>query len=122
MSGFYGEVYNQTAEQLEDRAMKKMHDDAELLLRNTISAYSSLLPVRQNLTVNHQANSYALLPVWAYTYHYRNKIYRFHVNGQTGKVVGKSPISAKKAVLSCATVFFGVLALAAMAVQILEVL
>ena len=122
MSGFYGEVYNQTAEQLEERALGKMRTDAELLLRNTISDYSSLSPVKQNLSANNQAKNYALLPLWAYTYHYNNKIYRFHINGQTGKVVGKSPISVKKAVLSCATVFFAILAIASMAVQILEVL
>ena len=37
-----------------------------------------------------------LLPVWISSYKYKNKVYRFLVNGQTGKVQGKSPVSPWK--------------------------
>ena len=36
---------------------------------------------------------YLLLPVWVSAFKYKNKLYRFVVNGQTGKVGGKAPIS-----------------------------
>jgi DNA-directed RNA polymerase subunit RPC12/RpoP len=36
---------------------------------------------------------HVLLPVWIAAYRYRNKVYRFLVNGQTGEVVGKAPWS-----------------------------
>lgn len=36
---------------------------------------------------------YLLLPVWNSSFKYKNKVYNFMVNGQTGKVSGKSPIS-----------------------------
>jgi hypothetical protein len=39
---------------------------------------------------------YVLLPIWMVTYHYRGKDYIFAMNGQTGKVVGKPPISRAK--------------------------
>jgi hypothetical protein len=37
---------------------------------------------------------YLLLPAWVSTFKYKNKLYRFVVNGQTGKVGGQAPISA----------------------------
>lgn len=37
-----------------------------------------------------------LLPVYLLSYRYRNKLYRFLVNGQTGKCAGDKPVSAVK--------------------------
>lgn len=34
-----------------------------------------------------------VLPLWISTYRYNNKIYHFMINGQTGRVYGKKPIS-----------------------------
>lgn len=45
---------------------------------------------------------YLLLPVWISNYQYKNKIYHFMVNGQTGKVSGKTPISAVKVAFAIA--------------------
>lgn len=36
---------------------------------------------------------YLMLPIWNSTFKYKEKIYHFMVNGQTGKVAGKTPIS-----------------------------
>ena len=41
--------------------------------------------------INRDAVSYALLPVWFATYHYRGKHQTIMVNAQTGKVVGGLP-------------------------------
>lgn len=43
---------------------------------------------------------YLLLPVWISSYKYKEKVYQFMVNGQTGKVSGKTPISVPKVVIS----------------------
>ncbi len=37
-----------------------------------------------------------LLPVYLLAYRYQDKLYRFMVNGQTGKVVGEKPLSWKR--------------------------
>ena len=37
---------------------------------------------------------YLLVPVWLSSFKYNDKVYNFVVNGQTGKVGGKAPISA----------------------------
>jgi hypothetical protein len=43
---------------------------------------------------------YLLLPVWISSYKYKDKVYQFMVNGQTGKVAGKIPISVPKVIIT----------------------
>jgi LSD1 subclass zinc finger protein len=42
---------------------------------------------------------HVLLPVWISAYRYRDKVYRFLINGQTGEVAGESPMSWQKVTL-----------------------
>lgn len=42
---------------------------------------------------------HVLLPVWIASYRYREQVYRFLVNGQTGEVTGKAPWSVLKIAL-----------------------
>lgn len=51
---------------------------------------------------------YLLLPIWVSNYKYKDKVYQFMVNGQTGKVSGKTPISVPKVIITVV----GVIALA----------
>ena len=41
-----------------------------------------------------------MLPVWISSFTYKGKIYQFMVNGQTGKVSGKVPISPWRVLLA----------------------
>ncbi|MFZ2539413.1 MAG: hypothetical protein WAX04_10990 [Oscillospiraceae bacterium] len=45
--------------------------------------------IHENITYK-----YLLLPVWISSFKYKRKTYQFMVNGQTGKVGGKTPVSA----------------------------
>lgn len=42
---------------------------------------------------------YLLVPTWISSFKYKDKVYQFAVNGQTGKVGGKSPVSVWKVLL-----------------------
>ena len=55
---------------------------------------------------------HVLLPVWISAYRYRDKVYRFLVNGQTGEVSGDSPLSwAKVTLLTIGIVIFFIILL-----------
>lgn len=43
---------------------------------------------------------YLMLPIWMSNFQFKGKIYNFMVNGQTGKVSGKAPVSPFKVVLT----------------------
>lgn len=44
---------------------------------------------------------YLLLPLWISSFEYNGKIYQFMVNGQTGKVGGKAPVSPLLVIVAC---------------------
>ncbi len=46
-----------------------------------------------------QTFKHIVLPLWMASYTYRNKTYRFFINGQTGKIVGDKPVSWVKIAL-----------------------
>lgn len=43
---------------------------------------------------------YLLLPVWLSSFKYKNKVFQFMVNGETGKVGGNAPISALRVAIA----------------------
>lgn len=43
---------------------------------------------------------YIMVPVWMSSFKYKEKTYQFVVNGQTGKVGGKAPVSAFRVILA----------------------
>lgn len=122
MSGFYGEIYNQTAEELEGRAREKSRSASEELMQGSLQAYDTVRAVHRNLDLEQRGNYYALMPVWQYLYRYKGKVYQYHVNGQTGKVVGTTPVSMTKVISYSISVFAVVTAVCCMAVRVLEIL
>lgn len=96
MSGFCGEMYSEDAEKMRPRARKKAVDNAEALLRESLSGYSNLRVIHKNVSTQDNATNYALMPVWHYKYSYGGKSYDYYINGQTGKAVGITPVSKAK--------------------------
>ncbi|MGN0495502.1 MAG: hypothetical protein ACI4GW_04685 [Lachnospiraceae bacterium] len=56
--------------------------------------------VRLNTTFTNKTYKYLLLPIWVSNFKYNDKVYQFMVNGQTGKISGKTPISVPKVVIT----------------------
>ena len=70
-----------------------------------IRGYDSVSVSSSNINLEDLKNSYALLPVWMLNIKYKDKIYTFAMNGQTGKMIGDYPVDKKKAVLLGISVF-----------------
>lgn len=121
MSGFRGELYSVDGPTLEPRAKAKVRKDAVALMQETIGGYSSVVPECDDCQCQTKEENYALLPVWNYKYRYRGKEYLFRLNGETGKLIGKAPLSVGKMIGCAATVFSLVTAMGYMLRMILEV-
>ena len=52
--------------------------------------------VHVNVQITEMSGEPALLPVWIMAYRFRESVFRFLVNGQTGKATGRTPISFVK--------------------------
>lgn len=96
LSGFEAERYSEGLMEIEPRAQEKARRDSEELLREELGGYTTLSAQRKHLNLQRQTAKYALLPVWVYHYSYFGKKYTYYVNGQTGKILGKTPTSKGK--------------------------
>lgn len=105
MSGFQGEIYSDNADALRLRAENKAEADSNAMVRESVSGYATVTEEREQINLQQKKCEYALLPVWIYDFNFQGETYRFHVNGQTGKVIGKTPVAYGKVVGYSATVF-----------------
>lgn len=96
LAGYIAEKYNYDDETLFPRVKEKIKTHIDSYIRSTIKGYSSVQYKNKDINTNKLNSFYVLLPVWMVYYDYNDKEHIFAMNGQTGKVVGKPPISYKK--------------------------
>lgn len=99
MSGFLGEIYNLSADELAERAEEKISDSADTIMKESMTNYTLRKAEVDNVSMERGETEFVLLPVWQYTYKHAGKEFVFYINGQSGKVVGKTPIDAGKVAL-----------------------
>lgn len=96
LAGYIAEKYSYDEKQLLPRAKTKVNEFIESDIRSTISGYTSVHYKNKKIATKKRNSYYTLLPVWIVSYDYEQAERTFVMNGQTGKVVGKPPISAAK--------------------------
>ncbi|KMJ56979.1 hypothetical protein AB685_18425 [Bacillus sp. LL01] len=94
--GYVAEKYNYDNEELLPRAKDKISGYIDSYIHSTLSGYQSISFKEKKIDTNSVSNHYVLLPVWMISYDYAQSEHTFAMNGQTGKVVGKPPISMGK--------------------------
>jgi DNA-directed RNA polymerase subunit RPC12/RpoP len=96
LAGFISEKYSYTDEELLPRAKGKIKGYIDSYISSTMAGYNTVNFRDKQIHTTTGKSDYVLLPVWMVYYDYNKKNYTFAMNGQTGKVVGKPPISKKK--------------------------
>lgn len=98
LSGFFGEIYNYTWDEFIEHANIKTINSTKALLSESIMGYATLTPSPSSCipVVNKLDVKYALFPVYVYDFYWKGIKYPIYVNGQTGKCVGRTPVSKKK--------------------------
>ena len=115
MAGFNGEIPSVTADISRPRVEAKASSSAIAYVRESLSGYTSVTNERSTFKIDPIATDMDMIPVWEYEVPYKDKNYRFHINGQTGKIVGETPIALSR-VLGFSGFMFGSLVLIAWAV------
>ena len=105
MSGYEAEIYSDSALDMQERAETKAKKDTYALIRDSVTGYATITHENEHIDLHRKSCNYALLPVWIYDFRYQGETYQFHVNGQTGKVIGKTPVAHRKVLGYSATVF-----------------
>lgn len=96
MAGFVAESYTVKAKTAWERAKAKIASTIRDGICNKIQRDHNTSQARVLNVQTSYADvtyKYLLLPVWVSSFQYSGKIYQFMINGQTGEVYGKTPIS-----------------------------
>lgn len=102
LQGFVAERYSIGLDDGWKIAKQEIHDHLESQIKAEIYArhHADVISNLQFSTVHSNITyKYLMLPLWLSSFKYREKQYQFMVNGQTGKVGGKYPISPFKVAL-----------------------
>ena len=109
LTGFVAKKRDVERETLGEEVRERMQDYADRLLRGTIDGQVSKTAPRMQIHKSHW--EYALMPVWVLTYRDKEgQIYKYAMNGYTGKVYGELPISKVKLALMFAAIMAAVAA------------
>lgn len=98
LAGFSSEHYTLKLKTGWDSAKFKINDNIRSTILHSYN-YDVVSYLNVNTTYNSIKYKYVLLPVWIGNYVYHKKIYRFIANGESGRMYGKTPISALKVTL-----------------------
>ena len=96
LSGFLADKYDVESDAGKDRIRSRVNNSLEDMVQSSMIGYSSVMPARKNIHVSHSKVRYVLMPVWILNTRYRDKLYTFAMNGQTGKMTGTLPICPKR--------------------------
>ena len=114
LAGFQAEKYGLNAQELQPRAKDRVRKYAEKYLADSIRGYSTTTYQKRECLVNKANEFYTLLPVWTLRYEYKGEKMTYTMNGQTGKIIGKAPVSGSRVAKWAGILYGGSLALLAL--------
>jgi hypothetical protein len=96
LAGYLAEKYDFDSDKLMPRLTEKINRYIDSFVSSQFSGYSTVNYNAKNIDVVRRNTYYAMMPVWMVCYDYKDAEHIFAMNGETGKVVGKPPISKAK--------------------------
>lgn len=97
LSGYLAQNYDVDSKELTPRVKERMEQSLTRLCEKTVLGYQTKILSHKHIFNKEGEINYALLPVWILNTKYKDTIYTFAMNGQTGKFVGELPIDKAKA-------------------------
>lgn len=119
LAGYLADKYDVSADASVERANNRIRQSMEDIFRSSISAsYTSVMKENGSINIQNGKAKYALYPVWVLTTKWRDQVYLFIMNGQTGKFVGELPTD-KGAYWKYWGMFTGIFAAIVLAISLL---
>lgn len=100
MAGFFSEQPDDEKEATIPRAQQRALLSMQEQMKQSAGTYNSKKLARFANQFTNERASYAMLPVWLLNVSHKDKDYLFAINGDSGKVVGKLPMSISKLLLT----------------------
>ncbi len=112
LSGYLADKYDVPAEDVGRRIQQRVEATFDQQVRTSMLPYTTAIPTARQLHLKDSRARYALMPVWVLNTRYKDKMYSFVMNGQTGKMTGQLPVCPKRTAAWFAGICAGVTALA----------
>ena len=103
--GFLSEKYNLTNEEMIKEANNKAKNLFIEEMKKDIKGYDKITEIKNSINLNNLNSYNVLLPIWFLNIKYKNKVYTFVMNGQTGKIEGNIPVDIKKTIFMWISLF-----------------
>ncbi|MDD2981049.1 MAG: hypothetical protein PHN80_13920 [Hespellia sp.] len=97
LSGYFADKYDVSSKENEPRVNQRVKNSTEEAFRRSVKGYEMVTPRNSNVNIKNGRVSYVMMPVWMLSTKYKDKVYTFAMNGQTGKMVGELPVDTGKA-------------------------
>lgn len=104
LAGYLSEKYNYTDKEMFPRVRQRATQYMEDFISNSIRGYASKNIINRDYNIGQLKADYALFPIWMVYYDYNHSEYTFAMNGQTGKIAGKPPLSKGKTIGGAAAI------------------
>ncbi|MBR5519665.1 MAG: hypothetical protein IKU55_03000 [Clostridia bacterium] len=104
LAGYVSERYSVGLHDAWENTKPKVDRRIENAIERQIRNYYHADHVRitsRNTMYNDLTYKYLLVPLWQSSFEYKGKTFQFMVNGQTGQVGGKAPVSALRVAIAC---------------------
>lgn len=106
LSGFLAEKRNLEYPEAQENVREQVEEYSRRIFESSVKGgYGSVSNKNMSAGIINSSHKYILLPVWVLTYVSNGKNYYFAMNGQTGKAVGKLPLSKLKVAAAAFGIF-----------------
>ena len=99
LAGIAADRYDVDKDITFNRATERFRDGTVQAFIGDVKGYENVRVSESTLQFSNTNACYALYPVWILNTRWKDKSFRFAVNGQTGKIAGNLPISAGKSTM-----------------------
>lgn len=96
MAGYQADSYDEDSKQCADRANAKIKESVISEFKASAGNYDTINVKTCDISSKNNEIRYAFMPIWILNTKYKDKIYTFAINAQTGKLVGELPTSIPK--------------------------
>lgn len=105
LAGYVSEKYDVSKDQAYENLKERIETDSLNYLNQELINYDTINIKTKTNDINILDIKYCLLPVWVLNLKYKDKIYHFAINGQSGKLVGEIPVSTSKLIITSILTF-----------------
>lgn len=96
LSGYQAQRHDVDAEKCQPRANERIRESVRSMMAGTVQGYTSFTPANTQIELEHGTVRQILMPVWMLNTRWRDQIYTFAMNGQTGRFIGDLPTDKGK--------------------------